>query len=253
VDSTAALDILGLDREADLAAVKHRFRRLAHDRHPDRGGDPRSFDDLQLAYRLLCRELGADAADPNPLRPRVARGRPSRLRRDPPAAATPSPSGRPARPLTALTAAELRSLREDRRHRLDAELLTRLLLAGPATGHAYRLMSRAPRGRGTQLSHIVSVGIASSLTVHFRTSDVRLELTARGRRARRLLAHLDLSALSAATWTRHRGDAVTVATCGLAVLERSEDGARRTVGAVVELLDALAWPLARWRVEPGAR
>jgi hypothetical protein len=80
-----------------------------------------------------------------------------------------------------------------------------------------------------------------------------MELTARGRRARRALTEVDLSALVRATWTRHRGDAVTIAAADLGRTERSEDGARRVAGAAVELLDALGWPLGWWRIDPGVR
>ncbi len=245
MDRSTALDVLGLDTSSDLDAVKRRFRMLARDLHPDHGGDPRAFHDLQVAYRLLCRDLEDPDVTP---RPRVARGRPSRERPGP----APAPT-RAGRPLAPLTDADLRALLSDRRHQLDEEQLARLLMIGATVGQRHRLVSRAPRARTGALSALRAVGATSSLVLGSDPAGIRMELTARGRRARRALTEVDLSALVRATWTRHRGDAVTIAAADLGRTERSEDGARRVAGAVVELLDALGWPLGRWRIDPGVR
>ena len=45
--------ILGLPRDAGLAAIKAAFRQKAKDLHPDHGGDPEQFRLLKLAYDVL--------------------------------------------------------------------------------------------------------------------------------------------------------------------------------------------------------
>lgn len=245
VDRSTALDVLGLDTASDLYAVKRRFRALVQDLHPDRGGDPRAFHDLQVAYRLLCRELDEDA---RPARPRVAHGRPSRQRPEP-VPAPPAPGG----PLAPLSDVDLRVLSSERHRGLDGELLARLLLTGTATSRGYHLVSRPPGARMGVLAALRDAGATSSLSFSAGPAGVRVELTARGRRARRALTELDMSALTRATWTRHRGDAVTVAAADLGRTRRSEGGALHVAGAAVELLDALEWPLSWWRLDLGMR
>jgi hypothetical protein len=245
MEHEVAHEILGLETGADLDQIKRRFRALAHDLHPDRGGDPRAFHDLQVAYRLLCREL--EAPD-RPARPRVARGRPSRPAPD--LAPTSAPSLGDT-PLQALTIDELREVLDDRRRVLDGELLARLLLSGPAAAHLHRLVSRAPGARSNRLSGLLDSGLTSTLTLQAEAAAVRIELSARGRGARRAVTGLDVASLSRATWTRRRGDAVTLVAGEIARSVRTEVGARLTVEAVTELLDALAWPLADWRLDRG--
>jgi hypothetical protein len=76
-----------------------------------------------------------------------------------------------------------------------------------------------------------------------------IELSTRGRRMRRAVTALDPTALSCASWMRRRGDAVTVMAAELGTSARSESGARLAAAATVELLDALSWPLAHWRLD----
>lgn len=49
----AALQLLGLEPEASLQAIKRAYRRLAKAHHPDLGGDVEAFHRLDAAYRLL--------------------------------------------------------------------------------------------------------------------------------------------------------------------------------------------------------
>ena len=48
-----ALQLLGLEPGASLAAIKRAYRRLAKAHHPDLGGDVEAFHRLDAAYRLL--------------------------------------------------------------------------------------------------------------------------------------------------------------------------------------------------------
>lgn len=49
-----ALDLLGLEGDAGRDQVKRRYRELAMKWHPDRGGDDRRFQELQVAYAILA-------------------------------------------------------------------------------------------------------------------------------------------------------------------------------------------------------
>ena len=45
--------ILGVSKGASDDEIKKAFRRLAHEHHPDKGGDPAKFKDLNEAYQVL--------------------------------------------------------------------------------------------------------------------------------------------------------------------------------------------------------
>ncbi len=45
--------ILGVEKGANEDEIKKSFRRLAHEHHPDKGGDPQKFKDLNEAYQVL--------------------------------------------------------------------------------------------------------------------------------------------------------------------------------------------------------
>lgn len=44
---------LGVDKNADQEEIKRAYRRLAATHHPDRGGDTKKFQDIQVAYETL--------------------------------------------------------------------------------------------------------------------------------------------------------------------------------------------------------
>ncbi|MDD5437864.1 MAG: molecular chaperone DnaJ [Patescibacteria group bacterium] len=45
--------ILGVEKNANDEEIKKSFRRLAHEHHPDKGGDPQKFKDINEAYQVL--------------------------------------------------------------------------------------------------------------------------------------------------------------------------------------------------------
>ncbi len=45
--------ILGVDKNASEDDIKKSFRRLAHEHHPDKGGDTQKFKDINEAYQVL--------------------------------------------------------------------------------------------------------------------------------------------------------------------------------------------------------
>lgn len=229
MDGQEARRLLGLAPDTDLVTLKRRFRELARDHHPDRGGDPVLFRDLRHAFALLSDELSAAAARPR--RPLVNRGRPSRV----------GDGGLFARGIDV--------------DALDAHgeaLAERLAAAGTC-----RFASRAPGAWSNRFAASLSVASASSLHVDLASGPApdsavtaQVELTARTRAARRAVTTLDVTRLTGAAWVRHRGDAVTALRTTLRA--RSEDHTpigQRTAAAVAELLDALAWPLSEWSVE----
>ena len=51
-----ALAVLGLEDPVDEAAIKRRYRRLAMEHHPDRGGDKEKLQQIHDAVRVLLRK-----------------------------------------------------------------------------------------------------------------------------------------------------------------------------------------------------
>ncbi len=45
--------VLGVEKGATDDEIKKAFRRLAHEHHPDKGGDPSKFKDVNEAYQVL--------------------------------------------------------------------------------------------------------------------------------------------------------------------------------------------------------
>lgn len=53
VDTSKLYEILGVDQRADSGTIKKAFRKLAMKNHPDKGGDPAKFQEIQKAYEIL--------------------------------------------------------------------------------------------------------------------------------------------------------------------------------------------------------
>jgi DnaJ-domain-containing protein 1 len=51
-----ALTVLGLPPHATRQQIKRRYRILAKQHHPDRGGDPRQMQRIIAAYEVLMRD-----------------------------------------------------------------------------------------------------------------------------------------------------------------------------------------------------
>ena len=235
MDRLTALEVLGLhryglDQDVDLPLLKRRFRALAREQHPDRGGDPDAFHDLHAAYELLLAELAAEEGrTAGRVTPRVARGRPSRE----------DDAGTLNR-------------------RLDAEVpdgRTLALARELAATGTWRRLSRAPGARTNRFAASLAVGSTSSLGLVIErggpgptpdgTVRVRIELVGRGRAARRALAALDPASAGGAAWSRRRGDAITVVEAAVTGTDR-DMVAHRAAVATARLLAALAWPLVEW-------
>jgi molecular chaperone DnaJ len=55
--------ILGVKKDASADELKKAFRRLAHEHHPDKGGDAAKFKDINEAYQILGDEKKRAAYD----------------------------------------------------------------------------------------------------------------------------------------------------------------------------------------------
>jgi DnaJ homolog subfamily A member 2 len=53
VDNNGYYDLLGVGKGADEAQLKKAYRKKALKEHPDKGGDPEKFKDIQKAYETL--------------------------------------------------------------------------------------------------------------------------------------------------------------------------------------------------------
>lgn len=53
---TSLYDILGVSRGADTTEIKKAFKKLAMTHHPDKGGDPEKFKEIQRAHEVLTDE-----------------------------------------------------------------------------------------------------------------------------------------------------------------------------------------------------
>lgn len=45
--------VLGVDKSANTDDIKRAFRKQSHQHHPDKGGDPKKFQELNAAYQIL--------------------------------------------------------------------------------------------------------------------------------------------------------------------------------------------------------
>jgi len=63
LDSQDPYRVLGLSRQDTLESIKSRYRELALQRHPDRGGSLESMKELNLAYGRLARRKNQSQPD----------------------------------------------------------------------------------------------------------------------------------------------------------------------------------------------
>ena len=69
-DARDPFRVLALPYDADPAAVRRAFRREALRTHPDRGGAPDAFHEVQVAYRTLSADLDGQRRRWQPSAPR---------------------------------------------------------------------------------------------------------------------------------------------------------------------------------------
>lgn len=228
-----ALRVLALATTADVHDVKRAYRRLARQHHPDLGGDPEVFQELQQAFERLADDTTATPT------PKMARGRPSRP--------TPGNDGLPPADVSSIDWSLAQPTTGQRldRHRMavalchpDADTVASITATSRSPGS--RLNAVAPHLAGT---------MTCSLCVAPDTDDrgravVSIVVRAWNRRSRRALERADLLG----HWARIRGSSSTLLRTSLVPTHDQRVTVVRTVDRTEELLDRLDWPLRAWTV-----
>ena len=237
-----ALRILELGQSADVVAIKRAYRRLARQRHPDLGGDPRDFHRLRVAYERLL-EHGPDTSGET--------GRSSRPRNAPWAE---SPTRRHSDEFVDLSeVAWNEPLPAGAVARASVDLLARILAAPDTAGpvHPATGRSRGPRSLLNRFIRFLDPDltatwrIASARTRGQLEHDVELRLRIWSRAGRRRVEGASLPP----GWTATRGSSSTTI---VRVLHPSRDRratALRTARSLEGMLAAIDWPLDSWHVD----
>lgn len=228
-----ALRALSLTSDADADDVKRAYRRLAREHHPDLGGDPEVFHELQRAFERLA----DDDTAPSP--PRVSRGRPSRPA--PTTTVDPEASDPGRIDWGVVTPVGTRLTRD--------HLAVALLDPRTPQLRAIAATSRAPGSRLNQLAPHLASNTTSELRI-FPADDDRgrpvltVELRAWSRRGRRALQAAALQG----RWARIRGSSSTLLRTNLVPAGDRRATAVRAVARTEELLERLGWGLDAWRL-----
>lgn len=228
---------LGLSAAAGPHELKRTYRRLAREHHPDLGGDPDLFHDLQRAYERLVED-----SDPPP---RVSRGRPSR----------PSVPFVDDTEIADLQRVDWSAPLPDGDLRLDPDRLARWL--ADEVDRAVRPIEAASRAPGSRLNGIaqhLAAGLTSTLRVaevedDRRRSVVAVDVIGATRRARRALDAVTLGG----GWVRTRHATSTRLRATLTPSRDRRATALRATDQLTALLDALRWPLRSWTVTADRR
>jgi len=255
VDPDEASALLGLTHGADAGTLRRRFRELARELHPDRGGDPAAFAEVRRAYALLRADAEDATSVTAPAAPRVARGRPSR----PASTARASPllaDGAAAALVAALDARPV-----DRAGLVVLRLVSaapgarrnRFAAALPASAVAVLELrvageDEAGPGRGPEAGPGPRSGTGAGPAPGAGAQRAALRLSARGRTARRRVTALRLDGpVLGGAWTRHRTDgAVELRAAPRPREDTRAAGTAAAASAAAGLLAALGWPLDQW-------
>lgn len=227
-----ALRVLALATTADVHDVKRAYRRLARQHHPDLGGDPEVFQELQQAYERLA----DDAPTPRP--PKMARGRPSR----------PRPTFTDGPPPADVTSIDWSVQQPATGARLDRDRFAAALYQRDGDHVAsMTATSRSPGSRFNAFAPHLAGTMTCDLRVSPDTDDrgravVSVEVRAWNRRSRRVLERAELLG----HWARIRGSSSTLLRTSLVPAREPRATVVRTVDRTEELLDRLDWPLPAW-------
>ncbi len=234
-----ALRVLALASAADAHDIKRAYRRLARQHHPDLGGDPSVFHELQQAFERLVDD------DATPTAPTMSRGRPSR------------PTPRPADgdgdidldSVDWSVASPTPGCRLTRSHMAVA------MLDGDAMG--VRALAATSRSPGSRLN-LIAPHLAGNMTCSLRAfpdaddrgrAMVSIEIRAWNRRSRRVLQQAAL----VGHWTRIRGSSSILLRTQVAPGTQARSTIVRAVDRTEELLEPLGWGLDAWTLTAQAR
>lgn len=236
-----AVQILGLRRPVDPDALKRAYRERAREHHPDRGGDPGTFQQVQAAYELLRRDDTATRQG---------------ARRPPPATASvddrwwEAPARWHETDVDVSTVDWATAVPEEGSFVLTRDRLAVLLDRGappvaPVTAHSRSPGSWLHRVIGwLQPDLLAELRVAPAEAVGIAGHDVHVRFAFRSLKARRIVAGARLPQ----GWTEQRGSSSTTVQ---RVLHPSPDP-RATATRVAELVDevtsAMGWPLSDWYV-----
>lgn len=235
-----ALRVLALASTADTHDVKRAYRRLAREHHPDHGGDPELFHELQQAFERL---VGDDTVPPAPV---VARGRPSR----------PRPTPAPDRLDADLSTVDWTTPRPSVGDRLDRHRTAAALLCDD--GRSVRAVTATSRAPGSRLNGVaihMAGNMTSTLSIRPSRDDrgrpvLAVELRGWNRRSRRALEQASLPD----HWTRVRGSSSTRVQTALSRGSQQRATIVRAVDQLERLLGSLSWEFDAWTLthDPGS-
>jgi hypothetical protein len=235
-----ALTVLGLPAGANDAAIKRAYRKRARELHPDAGGDPAAFRDLQDAYERLLQAPASPSERREP-----PRARPSRRAR-----AGDAPTQRWSEHAAVVDEVDWDAeVSGGGLVSLDLDTVARALVR-PHTGPVRPLTarSRGPRSLLNRWLHLVADDLTATLRIRpARTRgrqghDVEVWIRVWARGARRLV---DAATLPE-DWVRQRGSSTTTLIRTIAPSPDRRVTALRTARIVDEGLAAAGWPLASW-------
>ncbi len=242
MNTTDAVEVLGLSGRVDQATVKAAYRRLARHHHPDRGGDVARFQRIQQAYEVLVDTLPGPSPRPEP-----------QQRSASVADRWWDSSSRWFEGEVDVDAVDWsRKVPSLGSFRVDRDLLATMLVAGGPVA-AVTLRSRAPGSWShrfidwLQPDLLADVRIAPADAQGIAGHDVTVSATFRTIKARRLVGDAKLPS----GWAKHRGSATVTVRRSLHPATQRQATAVRVADEVDALLASMAWPLDDWFVVRG--
>lgn len=253
LSTTEAVRILELDGRIDPPAVKAAYRRLARQHHPDRGGDPATFHQVQSAYDTLCQALPHLRASRAPVDPSRAASVMQRWWE--------SPTGFHEDQVGVDQLDWDAPVPQTVPFRVDRDTLARMLDASEGGG-SVRPVTIHSRGPGSRLHRIIS-WLQPDLLSEVRMApaaatgeaggtgisghDIAVRMRFPQMRARRIAGDAALPH----GWVTHRTSSSVRVTRTLHPSVDPRATALRVADLVDEALTAMAWPLTDWFVVAG--
>lgn len=235
-----AVRILGLRRPVEPDALKRAYRERAREHHPDRGGDPRTFQQVRAAYELLRHD--GQATRRSPPRPAPTASVDDRWWE--------APTRWHEAPVDVTSVDWTITVPDEGTFALTRDRLAVILDRGGEPVAPVTALSRSP---GSWLHRVIGwlqpdllaqLHIAPAATQGITGHDVHVRFTFRSLKSRRIVGGARLPQ----GWTQRRGSSSTVVQ---RVLHPSPDPratAARVASLIEEVATAMGWPLSDWYV-----